>query len=271
MMTPRDERQRRQVDELVDQSALEEFLSFHGHVEFAPVVVVIAAYHERDNIGAVVESIPKTLCGLDVSVLVVVDGEDDGASAIVRKLGAFALICPVNRGQGAALRIGYRTALSGGAQYIVTADADGQSDPDDLAHVLQPVVDGEADFVSGSRTLGATESTDTVRNVGIRFFSVVISRLTGTAVSDTANPIRAMRADLPARLTLDEPQYQSSELLIGALFRGARYTERPVTMRARASGHSKKGHNLVYGYRFSRVVFRTWWRERRLRRSPRAT
>ena len=76
-----------------------------------------------------------------------------------------------------------------------------------------------------------------------------------------------MRADLPLRLTLAEPQYQSSELLIGAVMGGARYAERPVTMLARVSGHSKKGGNLVYGYRFTRVVLRTWWRERRARRS----
>jgi glycosyltransferase involved in cell wall biosynthesis len=256
-------RRRRATDDLIDDVAWKEFESYHGAPEFAPVVVVIAAYHERANIGRVVESLPKQLCGLAVSVLVVVDGEEDGTAEIVRKLGQYCVVAPVNRGQGAALRLGYRVASQGGARYLVTADADGQSDPTDLAVVLQPVVDGLADFVTGSRTLGKSESKDVVRSAGIRFFSVLITALTGTKVTDTANPIRAMRADLPARLTLDEPQYQSSELLIGAISNGARYAERPVTMRARRSGASKKGHNLVYGFRFSRVVMRTWWRERR--------
>ncbi|MGA8295553.1 MAG: glycosyltransferase family 2 protein [Acidimicrobiales bacterium] len=262
-MNARDARRRRATDELIDSVALNEFESYHGAPEFTPVVIVIAAYHERDNIGGVVESMPSELCGLPVSVLVVVDGEEDGTADTVRKLSQFCVIAPVNRGQGAALRLGYRLARLGGARYLITADADGQSDPDDLSVVLQPVVDGAADFVSGSRTLGRSESKDVVRTAGIRFFSVLISALTGTKVTDTANPIRAMRADLPERLTLDEPQYQSSELLIGAIFNGAHYSEQPVTMRARTSGSSKKGHNLVYGWRFSRVVFRTWWRERR--------
>lgn len=261
-MNAREARRRRATDELIDGVALKEFESYHGAHEFAPVVVVIAAYHERDNIGGVVESIPVELCGLPVSVLVVVDGEEDGTAEVVRKLGQFCVIAPVNRGQGAALRLGYHLARLGGARYLLTADADGQSDPNDLAVVLQPIVDGAADFVSGSRTLGKSESKDAVRSAGIRFFSVLISLLTGTKVTDTANPIRAMRADLPDRLTLDEPQYQSSELLISSIFNGARYAERPVTMRARTSGGSKKGHNLVYGWRFTRVVFRTWWRER---------
>ncbi len=261
-MNAREIRRRGAVDELVDSVALAEFRAAHGDPALAQIVVVAAAYHEHDNIGHVVEALPAELCGEPISFLVVIDGEEDGTAEIVRKAGHYAVIAPVNRGQGAALRLGYRVATEHGARYLVTADADGQTDPADLAVVLQPVLAGEADLVTGSRRLGRTESADIVRNFGIVFFSVVISTLTGTRVTDVANPVRAMRADLVEKLTLAEPQYQSSELLIGALMGGARYAERPVTMLARASGHSKKGGNLVYGYRFTRVVLRTWWRER---------
>jgi hypothetical protein len=58
-------------------------------------------------------------------------------------------------------------------------------------------------------------------------------------------------------------QYQTSELLIGAIARGYRITERPVVMRRRTAGESKKGHDLLYGLRYARVVLGTWWRERR--------
>ncbi|MGD0344592.1 MAG: glycosyltransferase family 2 protein [Acidimicrobiales bacterium] len=265
-MNARETRRRAALDELVDSVALDEFRAAHGDPRFAEVVIVAAAYHEIDNIGRVVEALPAELCGKPVAFVVVVDGEEDGTAELVRKSGHYAVVCPVNRGQGAALRLGYRVATEHGARFIVTADADGQTDPGDLAVVLGPVLEGEADLVTGSRRLGRTESADVVRNFGIVFFSLLITRLTGTKVTDVANPIRAMRADLPERLTLAEPQYQSSELLIGAVMRGARFSERPVTMLARTSGHSKKGGNLVYGYRFSRVVLRTWWRERRSRR-----
>jgi hypothetical protein len=70
-----------------------------------------------------------------------------------------------------------------------------------------------------------------------------------------------MHAELSSRLRLDEPQYQASEVLIGAILSGARYEERPVTMRLRQSGASKKGGNLVYGYRYGRVVLRTYLRD----------
>jgi len=253
---------RRALDALVDDVALSGLVALEGVPQLAPVAVVIASYKERDNIGAVVTSIPKRICDLDVSIVVVVDGEDDGTAAIVREAGHLAIVAPVNRGQGAALRLGYRAARDFGATYIVTADADGQTDPDDLAVVLEPVVNGEADFVNGSRRLGTTHSTGTVRNTGVLLFGMLITALTGTRVTDTANPIRAMRAELTAHLVLEEPQYQASELLIGAIMSGARYAERPVTMHARASGRSKKGGNLSYGYRYGRVFLGTWWRER---------
>ncbi len=262
-MNAREKRRRRSVDELVDSVALCEFDRVHGGVELSPITVVIAAYKERDNIANVVRSMPEKLFNEPVSVLVVVDGEDDGTGEQARLAGGFACIAPVNRGQGAALRLGYRIAREHGARFIVTADGDGQASPGDLETVLEPVVSGTADFVNGSRRLGHTHGTDIVRNIGVVVFAAIITVLTRTKVTDTANPVRAFPAELPASLELDEPQYQASELLIGAVMHGWRFTERPVTMRERASGHSKKGGNLLYGYRYGTVVLRTYLRERR--------
>ena len=268
-MDPRERRRRAALDELVDNVAIAEFQDAHGAVHLPPVVVVIAAYKEADNIGQVVESLPTRLCGLDAKAVVVIDGEEDGSAAIVRKHGHYAVIAPVNRGQGAALRLGYRVAREFGAEFIVTADADGQSEASELEVVLTPVVEGTADFVNGSRRLGRTESTDAVRNLGVVVYATIVSALTRTKVTDTANPMRAMRAELTGRLTLDEPQYQASELLLGAIFSGVRFEERPVTMHARATGTSKKGGNLAYGYRYGKVVLRTFIREVRAGHRPR--
>ncbi len=74
---------------------------------------------------------------------------------------------------------------------------------------------------------------------------------------------------------LEQHQYQTAELLITAISRGWRVTERPTVWRARASGHSKKGSNLFFGFRYAGVVLvRTWLRERRDRlpqRRPRSS
>jgi len=206
---------------------------------------------------------PKEICGQPASLIVVVDGDDDGTGAVVRASGHYACIAPVNRGQGAALRLGYRIARDYGARFIVTSDADGQTDPDDLEVVLGPVMSDRADFVNGSRRLGQTHGTDTVRNMGVVLFAALISFLTRTPVTDSANPVRAFRAELPAELILEEPQYQAQELLIAAIMHGCRYEERPVTMRARLAGESKKSGNLLYGLHYGRGVLRTWLRERK--------
>ncbi len=220
-MNARARRRRRQVDELVDRVAIEELLACQGPVELSPVASVIAAYKERDNISEVLAGMPKEVCGEPASVLVVVDGEDDGTGAEVRAAGHYACIAPVNRGQGAALRLGYRIARDLGASFIVTADGDGQTDPADLEVALEPVMSGEADFVNGSRRLGQTHVKDVVRNTGVVVYAALISFLTKTPVTDTANPVRAFRSELPSELTLDEPQYQASELLISAIMSDA--------------------------------------------------
>jgi glycosyltransferase involved in cell wall biosynthesis len=265
-MNAKEFRRRRQMSDLVDVVAIEEFTTAHGTPELPSVAIVIAAYKERASIETVLAAMPHHLCGLAAAVIVVIDGEEDGSAAAIRAHGDYAVIASVNRGQGAALRLGYLVARTFGATYIVTADADGQTDPNDLEIVLSPVVEGNADFVNGSRRLGRTESRDIVRNLGVIVFALIISLLMKTRVTDTANPIRAMRAELTGRLTLDEPQFQASELLISAIATGGRFTERPVTMKQRVAGSSKKGGNLSYGKNYARVVFRTWNRERKVQR-----
>jgi glycosyltransferase involved in cell wall biosynthesis len=249
-------------DARIDDEAIAAFTAEYGK-ELPPVAIVIAAYNEEKGIGGVADSIPATVSGLETAVIVVVDGSSDGTAAVARKSGAKVCDVPVNRGQGAALRLGYRIAREGGAKYIVTTDADGQYDSAQIPAVLDPVVRGEADFVTGSRRLGRQETYDRVRRVGVHVFAWLVSRLTGQRITDTTFGMRAMRADVTAAVTLNQPQYQASELLIGIISHGYRVKEVPATMRRRTAGKTKKGGNLVYGYRFSRVVVGTWWRERR--------
>ena len=99
---------------------------------------MIAAYNEEGGIGPVIEALPATVCGLATAAIVVADGCADGTVAEAAEAGAIVCDVPVNRGQGAALRLGYRIAREGGAQYIVTTDADGQYNPAEMATLLAP-------------------------------------------------------------------------------------------------------------------------------------
>lgn len=246
----------------VDDVATAAFAEHYGRPELGPVAVVIAAYNEAGGIGAVIDAVPKESRGEAVSALVVDDGSSDATGSVAIEHGAFACVAPVNRGQGAALRLGYQIAASHGARYIVTLDADGQYDPGQMDRLLEPLRADQADFVSGSRRLGHSENADPVRQAGVVFFAWLISLLTRTRITDPSNGFRAMRADIPGKLVLEQDQYQAAELLIGVIRRGYRVTERPVTMVGRRSGTTKKGNNLIYALRFARVVLGTWLRER---------
>jgi len=245
----------------LDQAAA--FGSLYAERPPAPVAVVIAAYNEEATVATVVAAVPAQLCGLGTEVIVVVDGSSDKTAQMASEAAALVCDVPLNRGQGAALRLGYLLARQRGARFVLTSDADGQYQSDDMERVLAPLVNNEADFVSGSRRLGSTTSKDAVRNLGVVLFAGLITVLVRQKVTDPSCGIRAMRAEVTADVVLDQPQYQASELLIGTVMAGYRYKEVPIAMKARRHGKTKKGGNLLYGARFCSVVVGTWLRERR--------
>jgi hypothetical protein len=151
---------------------------------------------------------------------------------------------------------------------IATIDADGQYEPEELGRVVEPILAGRADFVSGSRRLGAELTTDRVRHLGVLVFGAVFSLMVRHRITDPACGIRAMSAELTAAVTLEQPQYQASELMISAALNGFRLAEVPTTMRDRGShaGHTKKDGNLRYGVRFARAALHTWRRDRKAAR-----
>jgi len=248
-----------------DDAAIAGFHTRYGRLELTPVVVVIAAYEEEAAIGDVLDELPAEACGLPLSCIVVVDGDTDRTASVAREHGAHVCVFPTNRGQGAAFRVGYVLARSVGARFIVTTDADGQYVGSEVDQLLQPVVAGDADFVVGSRWLGRQETTDRIRRSGSRFFGWLASVLTGQRITDTSSGFRAMTIEVTEAVTLRQPQYQASELLMEALAKGFRLVEVPMTMRKRAHGQTKKGWWPVYGVRYARVLTTTWLRERHRR------
>jgi len=249
----------------VIEKSRREFDQRHPDVKLSPVVGLICAYDEEDNIGAVLAAMPAEACGLAVTTLVVVDGGTDKTDQVAKDSGAVTFVLSENLGHGYALRVGYALCIELGAQYVVTLDADGQNDPEEIPVMLQPLVDDEADFVVASRVLGRDTTTDRFRKAGVRVFSLVMSGMGRTKLTDTSNGYRALRVtmldDVAHRLV--QPQYQTAELLIIAMKRGWRVTERPTVWLPRASGTTKKGKNWLFGVRYGRVVLGTWWKVRR--------
>jgi len=253
-----------------ERPAVDAFLAAHPPGAGAPLAVVIPAYDEEPTVADVIGEIPGESAGLACEVIVVVDGARDATAARATEAGALVCDVPVNRGQGAALRLGYWLARARGAQIIVTIDADGQYEPAEIGRVVEPILAGRADFVSGSRRLGNELTTDATRHAGVIVFGAIISVLVRHRITDPACGLRAMRAEVTSAVVLEQPQYQASELMISAALHGYRLAEVATTMRDRgqhATG-TKKGGNFGYGVRFARAAVHTWWRDRTAARRP---
>jgi glycosyltransferase involved in cell wall biosynthesis len=231
--------------------------------EGAPIAVVIPAYNEEPTVATVVRGIPREIGGKAVEVIVVVDGSDDRTADEARSAGALVCDVPINRGQGLIFMLGYWLAYKRGAEIIATTDADGQYDESEFDRVLEPIISGRADFVNGSRRLGTELTTDPVRHAGVIFFGALMSVLLRQRITDPASGIRAFRTTVTRTVKLEQPQYQTSELLIATAMNGFKIVEVATTMRDRPDGATltKKGPNLLYGMRFARAIMFTYVRE----------
>ncbi len=264
-LTRPDSRERRRRADLVAfavDRARVEFDAHHGDVRFGPVVALVAAYEEEQNLGDVLKAMPSFIGDLEVSTLVVVDGGRDHTDQVARDAGVFTCVLPVNLGQGMALRLGYQLAVANGARYVVTLDADGQNDPGEMATMVQPLVDGTADFVIASRRLGVDHTTDRFRRAGVTLYAWILNTLLSQQLTDSSNGYRAFTTELLEDVAphLIQSQYQTAEVVITAASRGWRITERPTVWHPRASGTSKKGGNLFFGLQYARVIATTFYR-----------
>ena len=224
------------------------------------IVVVSPAYNEAETVGDVVRSIPQEVEGLRVVPVVVSDGSEDRTARRAREAGALVTELPIRRGGGLALRVGYEIALQLGAEIVVTMDADGQHLAEELPVLVRPILDGDADYVNGSRILGDFERESLVRHIGVHVFARLVTILTGRRITDPSSGYRAARAELLQRFVLEEDQFWTTEVLIEALRHRARVVEVPVTIVARAGGRTKKPTSLRYGWNFSKVIVQTWLR-----------
>ncbi len=251
----------RELSGVLEGIAWEEFRSAGNAELFRDRIgVLIPAYNEEENLGVVLDQIPREVCGVETAVLVVDDGSRDGTGDVARAHGAVVARHVINRGGGAALRTGYRLMADSDATVVVTLDADGQHLPSEMEKLVEPVLSGEVAVAHGSRVLGEAEPNQRARELGIVVFNRVVSFITRTKVSDCSNGYRAVRADVLPQLVLRQEQFHTSEFLIEAIKRGIPAREVPVTVVSRLHGHSKKPAVVRYGLGFANAIVRTWLR-----------
>jgi hypothetical protein len=250
-----------QFDLLVRNLAKRQFLSDENVDRLKEIVVIIPALDEAESLNRILPSVPEVVQGHPVSVLVVDDGSRDETVTVVKKHSHLVVSNPINRGGGAALRLGYDIATEAGARIIVTMDGDGQHLPGEIERLVGPILRNEADFIIGSRILGKHERDSLVRWLGIHTFNLVINLLAGTKITDCSNGFRAFHVDSLKNVLLLQDQFHTAELIIDSARKGIRIGEVPITVLRRYSGESKKGKNWKYGLNFSKTVLKTWLRK----------
>lgn len=222
--------------------------------------VVIPAYNEAATIGGVLSSLPEAVRGYTVRAVVVSDGSSDRTTRIAREHDATIVEHPINQGQGGALKTGFEVASRHGADIVVTMDADGQHPPEQLADVVAPIDEGEADYVLGSRHRGVDESGNSLgRRGGIRAFTWLVNVMARTDITDCTNGFRAIRGSRLDELTLTEERFSAPELIIESRKKGLRIVEVPVTIRERDAGETKKP-GIGYALGLTRTIIVTWIR-----------
>ena len=213
------------------------------------VFVVIPAFNERE----VILSTLQALTGTPYNVVVVDDGSSDGTGALISDLPVHLLRHAINLGQGAALQTGMKFALQKGAEIIVQFDADGQHRIEDLETLIEPLLQGEADVVLGSRFLRDPDrlAVPPLRRVVLRTAVLVNRLMTGIWLTDAHNGLRALTAEAAKKIHLRENGFaHASEILNEVSRERLRYVERPTSIRytdySQAKGQSMwNGVNIV--------------------------
>ncbi len=227
------------------------------------LVVQIPALNEEKSIGQVLAAVPRDIPGVDEVVLLVVDdGSRDRTAELARGAGAAVVSHAQNRGVGAAFRTGLAKATDLGADVIVTLDADGQFNPDDIPKLIDPILKGEADFVTASRFLDPSlvPEMPAAKRWGNDFMARWVSSITHKRFRDVSCGFRAYSKNAYLRLNLLGNFTYTHEVFLALAFADVPIREIPVRVRGvREHGKSRVASNLFhYGWRTASIILKTY-------------
>ncbi|HEV3226890.1 MAG TPA: glycosyltransferase family 2 protein [Acidimicrobiales bacterium] len=173
------------------------------------LAVVMPCFNERATIETIVE---RVLASPYTSELLVVDdGSTDGTRDVLPKLAARDTRVRVfeqnpNQGKGAALRRGFREVT---APFAIVQDADLEYDPDEYAVMLEPLIDGRADVVFGSRFQGQNAHRVLYfwHSVGNKVLTLLSNMATDLNLSDMETCFKAFRREVLESITVQENRF----------------------------------------------------------------
>ena len=182
------------------------------------LVIQIPCLNEVDTLPITLAGLPRTLPGIDViEVLVIDDGSADGTADVARRLGVdHVVVLPRHQGLAGAFKIGLETSLMLGADIIVNTDADNQYDSRDMDKLVQPILEGRADMVVGDRQVQGIRHFSVLKKLLHRLGDRVMERLSGIELLDSTSGFRAYSREAALRLNVFSKFTYTLETLIQA-------------------------------------------------------
>ncbi len=205
--------------------------------------IIVPVYNESSTIGAVLERLLTIDLPLDREIIVVNDGSSDGTRAVLDAFpvrdGVVSIThLPHNRGKGHAVRLGLEMSRG-----TITAiqDADLELDPAQLADLVAPILNGEADAVYGSRFLAGSSLAPLATRSGNAALTWLTNVLYGQSLTDMETCYKVLRGDVARGLTLVADRFDiEPEITVRLALGGHRIVERPVLFSPRSKAAGKK-------------------------------
>ena len=207
-------------------------------VASGPVYLLLPAHDEADRVAAVIDRLPAQVSGRETYCLVVDDGSADDTARRATAAGASVLSHGANRGLGAAVRTGIAKAVARGAAMVAFCDADGEYDPGELERLAQPILEGAADYVVGSRFAGRIGDMRPHRRIGNLVLTRALRLVARTPLTDGQSGFRALSRAAAVEAEIAHDYNYAQVLTIDLISKGFRYAEVPITYSFREGGHS---------------------------------
>ncbi|MFC1616524.1 glycosyltransferase family 2 protein [Patescibacteria group bacterium] len=226
------------------------------------LTILIPALNEEKTIGQVIDSIPKKIEGIDqITTLVVDDGSNDNTSKIAKEKNATVIRHIKNKGLGKAFHSGLEFCIQNQIDILVTIDADNQFDAKEIPKLVQPLINHEADFVTGSRFVDPSyipKNMPLIKQWGNKFIAKIISWATKKKINDCSCGFRAYGKEAILNLNLFGKFTYTQETLLDLAYKGLVIKEVPITVRYFDDRESRVAHSILgYGFKSGNIILRT--------------
>jgi glycosyltransferase involved in cell wall biosynthesis len=224
--------------------------------------ILIPALNEEETIGKVIDSLPKKLNSINkINIIVVNDGSTDKTAKIAEEKGAIVIDHKKNRGVGKSFQDGLEKAIVLKSDIMVSIDADGQFDAKEIPKLIQPLIDNEADLVSGSRFIDPKyipEKMPRIKVWGNRRVAKLISWATGQKFHDVSCGFRAYSKEAMLWMNLFGKFTYTQETFLDLTYKGLIIKEVPVTVQYFEGRKSRVASNVgAYAFKAFNIIFRT--------------